>query len=111
MICPGCKKEIEDDSNFCSFCGFQIVKDTTLNEETSNPNPFVDIYTPQGPVELSFVSTFLEDNGIEVHVGNYYLSNLGVLGEAGRIRISVKKEDEQKANELIEEYEKEKEKA
>lgn len=32
MICPNCKKEIDDDSKFCEFCGSKINTKKQLNE-------------------------------------------------------------------------------
>lgn len=30
MICPNCKKEIDDDSNFCTGCGYKLVQGTDV---------------------------------------------------------------------------------
>ena len=39
MLCPNCKKEIENDSTFCEYCGARInqapVNNTTVNAEES----------------------------------------------------------------------------
>ena len=33
MNCKNCKKSIPNDSKFCTFCGFQIIKDNVSTSE------------------------------------------------------------------------------
>ena len=45
MFCPYCKKEIEDDSLFCSFCGSKIEITTERDKIFSEKHPNYDEQT------------------------------------------------------------------
>ena len=57
MICKYCKKEIEDDSVFCGYCGTQLINDDII-EET--------------------------DNKIESKAQNIQQKNIGIIGDVVR---------------------------
>ncbi len=57
MICPNCKREIDDDSYFCRFCGVEFTEEkeqvlkiyqhTTQNDTSSNRIETVKVSTPE----------------------------------------------------------------
>ena len=49
MLCPNCKKEIENDSNFCEHCGIAITTEQlTINKANDSQNDLIEISTMIG---------------------------------------------------------------
>ncbi len=42
MFCGNCGKEIEDTSEFCSYCGAAVEKEAPAENDSKYPNIFVD---------------------------------------------------------------------
>ena len=78
MYCPNCGKEIDDNSNFCTYCGHQFNKQES--ESIYSHSYYKDGYQKQKPehkkMEFSFAESFLKGIGVTIIV---FLCLLGGL--------------------------------
>ena len=63
MFCPNCGKEINDNSNFCLYCGHKFADENAENEEIYSHSYYKDSYkknVQHENKEFSFVDTFFK---------------------------------------------------
>ena len=70
MLCKKCKKQIEDDSIFCRFCGKKLVSEEKPRKKQKRPNGTGSVYKLPGKRSKPFVARISKD-GKQITVGTY----------------------------------------
>lgn len=106
--CPTCKKQFENRSD-CPDCGTSLVRDLAVQTITSDDGTvWVEIASAPNSDEAQLIVGFLQAEGLDAQIehaeANILPSNIGKLGD---VRVYVPADEEARAQELLQQRERE----
>ena len=110
MYCPKCRTEYRNGFDTCADCKVPLVPE--LPKEPLTPSApeyvdFIDLYSPKNQIELSFIQSILDSEGISYFVRNANFGSLEVgpqIGLFNATMIQVQDDQFAKAKELLVDY-------
>lgn len=110
MYCPKCRTEYRKGFSTCADCNIPLVPDLP-SEPLPPPAPeyvkYTDLYSPQNEIELSFLKSILDSEGISYFIRNDNFGSLEVgphIGLFNAKMIEVQDDQYEKAKELLTDY-------
>jgi hypothetical protein len=100
-ICPNCEYEYVEGVKVCPDCGNPLIDEEDFNEHMINPEDWEVVYTASEEYEADMLKANLEGAGIETAILPKKDRNFPAVGDFSVIKIMVKKEDAQTANQII----------
>ena len=112
MFCPKCKKKFKWMLLTCPECGVPLIHEVAKPRRAAAPPEveyanYVPLYSPQNDVELSFLKSILDSEGINYFVRNDNFGSLEVgprIGLFNAKMIEVQDDQYERASELLADY-------
>jgi len=101
-ICPKCEYEYEDNITNCSDCGSELISLEEFNKNLVNPEDWEVVYSCSEEYEAEMIKANLEGAEIDSLIKIQKDSSFPAVGDLSIIKVLVKKEDVEAAEEIIE---------
>ena len=106
MFCPKCRSEYVEEMTECADCGMPLVDELApLPEVDYDYEDFVPVKTYPARYKADFAKGVLEANGIEAYIATDDAGTIPPLDFTGGVRLLVKLEDADRAEEIFQDLE------